>query len=87
MCNHSDDLPIPLQLSRRQLLTAVVATAAFHFAPKSLAATPRTLAFYHTHTGERLRVTYVENGVPVPEALAEINHFLRDFRTGDIHMI
>jgi uncharacterized protein YcbK (DUF882 family) len=34
-----------------------------------------------------LRVTYVENGVPVPEALAEISRFLRDFRTGDVHPI
>jgi uncharacterized protein YcbK (DUF882 family) len=87
MCNHTHGRSNPLLLSRRKLLAAVVATAGLHFAPRARAATPRTLAFYHTHTGERLRVTYVENGVPVPEALAEISRFLRDFRTGDVHPI
>jgi uncharacterized protein YcbK (DUF882 family) len=87
MCNHSVDPSGPRLLSRRALLAAAVATAGLQFAPRANAATPRTLAFYHTHTGERLRVTYVDNGVRIPEALAEINHFLRDFRTGDIHPI
>jgi uncharacterized protein YcbK (DUF882 family) len=54
-------------------------------APASRATEPRALAFYHTHTGERLRVTYAANGTYVPEALAEIDNFLRDFRTGDVH--
>lgn len=46
---------------------------------------PRTLAFSHTHTGEKLAVTYYENGQYVPEALAEINRLLRDFRTEEVH--
>jgi len=57
------------------------------FAPASRASGPRALAFYHTHTGERLRVTYAADGRYLPEALAEINRFLRDFRTGDVHPI
>lgn len=44
---------------------------------------PRQLSFYHTHTGERLDVTYWQNGVYLESALLEINDFLRDFRTGD----
>jgi len=44
---------------------------------------PRQLSFYHTHTGERLDVTYWHNGVYLESALLEINDFLRDFRTGD----
>jgi len=57
------------------------------FARPSRAAEPRALAFYHTHTGERLRVTYAANGSYLADALDEINHFLRDFRTGDVHPI
>ncbi len=45
---------------------------------------PRSLAFYHTHTEERLKVVYFEAGQYVPESLARIDHFLRDFRTGEI---
>jgi uncharacterized protein YcbK (DUF882 family) len=43
----------------------------------------RQLSFYHTHTSESLTVTYFREGQYVPSALAELNHFLRDFRTGD----
>lgn len=50
-----------------------------------LAATPaRELRFLHTHTGERARVTYFEAGRYLDDGLAELNHLLRDFRTGDI---
>lgn len=87
MCNHCDDPSNSRFVSRRTLLAGAVATVGLSVAPKTFAAAPRTLAFYHTHTGERLRVTYVENGAPIPNALAEISHFLRDFRTGDVHPI
>ena len=43
----------------------------------------RALSFHHTHTGERLTVVYWQDGAYLDSALAEINHFLRDFRTGD----
>lgn len=43
----------------------------------------RQLSFYHTHTSESLTVTYYRDGEYVPSALAELNHFLRDFRTDD----
>jgi uncharacterized protein YcbK (DUF882 family) len=43
----------------------------------------RQLSFYHTHTSESLTVTYFREGQYVPSALAELNHFLRDFRTDD----
>ena len=32
-------------------------------------------------------MTYAENGAHIPEALDEISHFLRDFRTGDVHPV
>ena len=47
----------------------------------------RRLAFYHTHTGETLDIVYSERGIYVPDALAEIHHLFRDFRTGDVHPI
>lgn len=43
----------------------------------------RRLSFFHTHTAEELTVTYFRNGEYLAEALKELNHFLRDFRTGD----
>lgn len=42
----------------------------------------RSLRLEHLHTGERLNATYWENGRYLPDALGEINHLLRDFRTG-----
>jgi len=43
----------------------------------------RQLSFYHTHTGQSLDITYAVGGEFDEEALAEINSFLADFRTGD----
>lgn len=47
----------------------------------------RSLAFVHTHTGETLSCTYFAEGRYDPATLARVNHFLRDFRTGDVHPI
>jgi uncharacterized protein YcbK (DUF882 family) len=47
----------------------------------------RSLSFYNLHTGESLKTTYCVDGTCVPDALDEINHVLRDFRTGDVHEI
>ena len=46
----------------------------------------RPLSFYHTHTGERLMldIADINNGSTV---LEDLNTFLRDFRTGEIHSI
>lgn len=43
------------------------------------------LRFYHTHTGERLDVVYRRGDQYIPSALAELDHYLRDHRTGDEH--
>jgi uncharacterized protein YcbK (DUF882 family) len=40
----------------------------------------RILSFFHTHTGERLKIAYCCDGVYQPEALNQLNHLLRDFR-------
>jgi uncharacterized protein YcbK (DUF882 family) len=43
------------------------------------------LRFYHTHTGERLDVVYRRGDQYIPEALDQLDHYLRDHRTGDVH--
>jgi uncharacterized protein YcbK (DUF882 family) len=50
----------------------------------SPAAPEYRLRFYHTHTGERLNVVYRRGDQYVPEALDELDHYLRDHRTGDV---
>src|SRR5512134_2927601 len=72
------------------------ALRALSLAPLALAARPalaiapstvRSLSFYHTHTDERLSVTYHAGGAYLCDALARIDTFLRDFRTGESHAI
>jgi uncharacterized protein YcbK (DUF882 family) len=43
------------------------------------------LRFYHTHTHERLDIVYRRGDTYVPEALDQLDHYLRDHRTGDVH--
>jgi uncharacterized protein YcbK (DUF882 family) len=87
-------LPPAPNLVRRRLLRSVVALVPLVAVPGLLRAAPlrdsaeaRRLAFYHTHTGETLDVVYSERGSYLPDALAEIHHLCRDFRTGDTHPI
>jgi uncharacterized protein YcbK (DUF882 family) len=42
------------------------------------------LRFFHTHTRERLDVVYRRGDQYIPEALDELDHYLRDHRTGDV---
>lgn len=44
----------------------------------------RSLSLYNLHTGEALKTAYWFKGEYLSEALSEINHILRDFRTGEI---
>ena len=43
------------------------------------------LRFYHTHTNERLDIVYRRGDTYLPNALATLDHYLRDHRTGDVH--
>jgi uncharacterized protein YcbK (DUF882 family) len=85
--------------SRRGLIAGAFALAATWAAPSGLLAAPprptprpqafgsdagRTLSFYHLHTGERRKITYFEQGSYLPDALEELNHLLRDFRSGEV---
>lgn len=43
------------------------------------------LRLYHTHTAERIDIIYRKGDTYLPEAIAELDRFLRDHRTGEIH--
>lgn len=43
----------------------------------------RTLSFHHTHSDENLTVTFKRDGRYDEEALKQLNHFLRDWRSQD----
>lgn len=47
----------------------------------------RRLKMYSGRTGERLDTIYWVDGDYIPEALAEINHFFRDWRDNRVHRI
>jgi len=81
-------------LSRRHFLTLgsgvacsllVPAPAFSLILPKSL--TCRVLNLHNTHTGEFFRGPYWEKGHYIPSAMRKLNHFLRDWRTGDVQAI
>lgn len=42
------------------------------------------LRLYHTHTGERIDIVYRRGDDFLPEAEAQLDHFLRDHRTGEV---
>lgn len=47
----------------------------------------RRLSFYNIHTEETLSTVYWERGRYLDASLSEIDHLLRDFRTGEIKAI
>ena len=88
---------MPHLMSRRSFLstlavgiplatTSTVSATALE-TPTTAAVSSRALSFAHTHTAEHLTVEYFSGGRYVPDALAAVNHLLRDFRTGDVHDI
>lgn len=42
------------------------------------------LRLFHTHTGERIDIIYRRGDTYLPDAVAKLDFFLRDFRTGDV---
>lgn len=81
----------PAGLSRRRFLGGAAALAGvLAVAPsRALGAFPgeRRLFFLNIHTGERLAIAYFDGGSYVPQSLARVDEFLRDFRTGEKHPI
>ena len=78
----------PVHLTRRKFITFLgcAACSPLFLSPNALFAgthEKRTLDFYHTHTNEKLSATYFDGLNYDNSALAEINDFLKDFRTGE----
>jgi uncharacterized protein YcbK (DUF882 family) len=44
----------------------------------------RTLRLHHVHTRESLTVTYKRDGLYIPAAMAQLDYFLRDWRTNTV---
>jgi uncharacterized protein YcbK (DUF882 family) len=74
---------IPSRLKALSPPPAPVAPAPVAAAAAGPAAPTRALSFIHTHTREKLEIEYCCNGQYQAQALAKLNHLLRDFRTGD----
>jgi uncharacterized protein YcbK (DUF882 family) len=83
-----------LIIGRRKVLKLGVLTALTGISPQTVfGSSPgvsppeRSLAFYNTHTGERLKTVYWVEGQYLSESLGEINYILRDHRTDAIKEI
>jgi uncharacterized protein YcbK (DUF882 family) len=80
-----------MKVRRRDFLfdacTAAAGITAFGRSSWAVASDISSLAFYHIHTAEKLKIVYREHGEVVAGAVDEIQHFLRDFRTGEVHGI
>lgn len=77
-------------VQRRQFLAGALGAAGLAAMRPAAALAPAatsSLSFYHIHTGEKLTVTYRDAGALVPDALAAVNHYLRDHRNGKTHVI
>ena len=78
------------QLGRRRFLVTVggvCSALASWTAFPATADRSRQVSFVHTHTGEALRAVYFRNDTYQAQSLAQVDHLLRDFRTGDVHRI
>lgn len=85
----AERLGVP-SVSRRDVL-GLLAGSALLLSPfaslRANTAATRSVSFVHTHTGEKLSVDYWCDGQFQSQCLTPLNHFLRDFRTGEVaHM-
>jgi uncharacterized protein YcbK (DUF882 family) len=81
-------------LSRRALLGAFAATAISAAPTFSKAAgflrgggDIRKIHMFSGRSGERIRMVYWLDGKYIPEAVSEISHFFRDWRTGQVKQV
>lgn len=73
-------------------ISHILTTSGYAASPQAIPAVkqlaPQTLSIYNVHLGQRLsEIVFWENGAYVPEALLELNHLMRDHRTGEVHPI
>jgi uncharacterized protein YcbK (DUF882 family) len=84
----ADVSPLTTCAARRRLIGAAAALVAAPLLAvpgrsKANADSLRTLSLRHTHTGESLSLDYARGDAYLPQALARVNWFLRDFRNGE----
>jgi len=96
MLNYSinKNRPADNRLLRRDFLKLGAMATGFLFNPLSAMAMVdsrsnsfKNLAFYNTHTHERLHICYCRNGKYDIKALSKINFILRDHRSGEVKAI
>ena len=76
-----------MQFATRLFILATIAVPAT-LGPIARADAPaeeKRLRLYHTHTRERIDVVYWRDNMYVPDGLAQLDRFLRDSITGDVH--
>ena len=66
------------------LLALPLAFSARSTTPSSTDATDHRIRLSHTHTGEHIDIVYRHGAEFSPEAEVQLDHFLRDHRTGDV---
>ena len=74
-------------MNRRNFLGLALSAAATPVLAKKQNNQPRILSLHHLHTDEKIKVAYRIGDRYQRDALSKLNHFLRDFRTGDVAMI
>ena len=52
--------------------------------PAAMDPTDHRIRLYHTHTGEHINIVYRQGDEYSRDAEAQLDHFLRDHRTGDV---
>jgi uncharacterized protein YcbK (DUF882 family) len=88
------DLNVGHKLPLHKTLKKAVATAAIagtlglalfmsSVAPAVSGGETRTISMVHQHTGEKLTITYMQNGRYVPSAMKKLNYLLRDWRRNE----
>ena len=74
-----------LPLSLLLLISLCVATSPGAAESTTSPDTSYQLHLFHTHTGQRLDIVYRRGNTYDPDALAQLNEYLRDHRTGTVH--
>ena len=74
-------------MNRRNFLGLALSAVATPVLAKKQNNQPRTLSLHHLHTDEKIKVAYRIGDRYQRDALFKLNHFLRDFRTGDVAAI
>jgi len=74
-----------VQLGTRFLILAAIIAPAVLAGPAAQTDGERRLRLYQTHSREHIDVVYWRDNAYVPEALTQLDRFLRDSFTGEVH--